>query len=325
MTVSDGCVRLVRYGWYLGSLLCLAAVVGCTNGTPTRMPATAMLVAPATLTPGPGVIDTSRSAGDNRDTGRHRSPRQRRLLWGRRLSPRPRSRRERPRPLPPAASTATVISPATARPATAPATTGGHIYFSEVTDPQPQFHSIWWVKTDGTGAAKLVDGAAWPAISPDGKNLAFFQLGVGGKNSGLYVGGPNGGNALAAYLGAGVCCINWSHDGNWIVFAVSPRPSQPGGPLMMVKGGWGIQEPHGDRSARDRLGAELLVRWQADRIFGESGRVQHARFDDSRHGRQRRGAPDHGATMVATRPGRHAATGLSIKPWTTPAACRCLS
>ncbi len=137
-------------------------------------------------------------------------------------------------------ATATAVPPTRpaatpATPAVKPAATTGRLYYGVVTDAAPQFHSIWSAKTDGSGAVKLMDGAAWPAQAPNGKNLAFYQLGLGGKNAGLYVGDAYGASPMAAYLNAGVCCINWSNDSVWVVFAVSPKAAQPGGPIMMVK------------------------------------------------------------------------------------------
>ncbi|MBI4786886.1 MAG: PD40 domain-containing protein [Chloroflexi bacterium] len=122
-------------------------------------------------------------------------------------------------------------SPATPR----PGALSGRIAYSVVTDPAPRLHTIWAAKGDGTGATKLIDGASWPALSPDGKYLAFFYLPGSGFNEGLYVGDAFGGKPLAGFVNPGVCCINWSRDSVWIVFVVSGRPNQPGGPISMVK------------------------------------------------------------------------------------------
>ena len=156
-------------------------------------------------------------------------------------------------PLPTVGASPTVITPtraitptrtaapvtkagATAVPPTPrPAALSGRIAYSVVTDPSPKSHSIWVAKVDGSGATKLIDGASWPSLSPDGKRLAFFYLPGSGFNEGLYVGDAFGGNVAAAFVNPGVCCINWSRDSNWIVFVVSSRPNQPGGPISMVK------------------------------------------------------------------------------------------
>jgi TolB protein len=116
-----------------------------------------------------------------------------------------------------------------------PSGVSGKLAYTVVTNPAPEHHSIWTIKTDGTGASKVLDAAAWPAFSPDGKKLAFYQLGFGGKNAGLYVGDAFGGNAVAAVVNVGACCFHWSRDGQWIVYTLSNKPNQPGGPIQMVK------------------------------------------------------------------------------------------
>lgn len=203
----------------------LAASVACGAATPTRPPATATQSAPVQ----PTAVPVQPTAT---------------LAIQATLAPLPTVGTPQ---APVTATTAVVVSAtattratraATAVPPTqAPksVTLGGRIVYSLVTDIAPQFHTIWVAKGDGTGASKLLDGAGWASLSPDGKKLAFYQMGVGGKSQGLYIGDQYGGNAKAAYINAGVCCINWSRDANWVVFAVSPRPSQPGGPIMMVK------------------------------------------------------------------------------------------
>lgn len=111
----------------------------------------------------------------------------------------------------------------------------GKIAFSVVTDPAPQFHGVWTANADGSGVSKVLDYASWPALSPNGKQLAFYMIPGGGKNEGLYVSDAFGGNPVPAYISPGVCCIDWSRDGSWIVFTDSARPKQPGGPIIKVK------------------------------------------------------------------------------------------
>ncbi len=203
----------------------LAASVACGAATPTRPPATATQSAPVqpTATPVPPTATAAIQAT---------------------LAPLPTAGTLQ---APVTATTAVVVTPtattratraATAVPATpAPksVTLSGKIVYSLVTDVLPQFHTIWVAKADGTGASKILDGVEWASLSPDGKKLAFYQMGLGGKNQGLYIGDQYGGNAKAAYLSAGVCCINWSRDGSTVVFTVSTRPNQPGGPILTVK------------------------------------------------------------------------------------------
>ncbi len=134
-----------------------------------------------------------------------------------------------------AAGAARTTVPSGPTAASKPGTLSGKIAYSVVTDAGPRFHTIWTAKADGTGASKILDYAGWPALSPDGKSIAFFQFPGGGKNEGLYVADSFGGNATPAYINPGVCCINWSRDGNWIAFATSIKPNQPGGEILMVK------------------------------------------------------------------------------------------
>ncbi len=139
---------------------------------------------------------------------------------------------------PVAAATATRVTrpAATAVPASPkPSGVSGKLAYSVVTSPAPEQHSIWTIKADGTGASKLLDAGGWPAFSPDGKRLAFYQFGFGGKNPGIYVGDAFGGNAAAVVINVGACCFHWSRDGQWIVYALSNKPNQPGGPIHMVK------------------------------------------------------------------------------------------
>lgn len=201
----------------------LAASVACGAATPTRPPATPTLSAPVqptatsvpptatpvaqtTMPPPPGTLQAPVTITTT-------------VVVSATATPRP-------------TRAATAVPPTQAPKSVSPT---GRIVYSLVTDSLPQFHTIWIAKADGTGASKILDGVAWASLSPDGKKLAFYQMGLGGKNQGLYIGDQYGGNAKAAYLSAGVCCINWSRDGSTVVFTVSTRPNQPGGPIMTVK------------------------------------------------------------------------------------------
>ncbi len=125
---------------------------------------------------------------------------------------------------------------ATATRSPAPGVSGtGRIAYTVVTGTAPKLHTIWVANLDGTGAHQILESASWPAFSPDGKRIVFYQLSVGVTNPGLYVADGNGGNPKPVHLNSGVCCQSWSHDGNWVVYAISPRPSRPGGPITMVK------------------------------------------------------------------------------------------
>lgn len=139
--------------------------------------------------------------------------------------------------------TVRLATKASSQPTARPAALSGKVAYSVVTDPAPLLHRIWVANVDGSGASKILDYAGWPSFSPNGKQLAFYQLPGGGKNEGLYVADAFGGNPVAAFISPGVCCIEWSRDGNWIAFTNSSRPTwsasgnlnPPGGPILMVK------------------------------------------------------------------------------------------
>jgi hypothetical protein len=128
----------------------------------------------------------------------------------------------------PKSATATV---AAAKPPAAPT---GKIAYSVVTGEQPKFHTIWIANADGSNQHQILTHAWWPALSPDGTRIAYFGRPEGGSE-GLYLADIGGGNRQLIFIHPGVCCINWSRDGNWVVFAQSGKASQPGGPLVMIK------------------------------------------------------------------------------------------
>lgn len=83
----------------------------------------------------------------------------------------------------------------------------------------------------GNTGGQIIARASWPAYSPGGDRIAYFHW-----TDGLYIANADGGGAIGPlYVSPGVCCINWSHDGVWIVFADSSRANQPGGPIKMIK------------------------------------------------------------------------------------------
>jgi Tol biopolymer transport system component len=83
-----------------------------------------------------------------------------------------------------------------------------------------------------TGAAgQLIGRASWGALSPDGSHIAYFHW-----TDGLHIANSDGGGDIGPlYVSPGVCCLNWSRDGVWIVFADSPVAKTPGGPIKMLK------------------------------------------------------------------------------------------
>ncbi len=131
-------------------------------------------------------------------------------------------------------ATPTVPKPPSPTAPPVPKAPTGRIAYSLVTGDAPKFHTIWVARADGSGARQVLTHAYWPAFSPDGARLAYYGRPEGGSE-GLYVANADGGNSVLAVVGAGVCCLKWSRDGNWIVYAVSNKPNQPGGPIAMVK------------------------------------------------------------------------------------------
>ena len=90
---------------------------------------------------------------------------------------------------------------------------------------------IYSALVTGNVGGQILERASWPAYSPDGGRIAYFHW-----TDGLYIANADGSGVIGpVYISPGVCCINWSHDGAWIVFADSPRPNQPGGPIKMLK------------------------------------------------------------------------------------------
>jgi dipeptidyl aminopeptidase/acylaminoacyl peptidase len=83
----------------------------------------------------------------------------------------------------------------------------------------------------GNTGGQIIARASWAAYSPDGARIAYFHWA-----DGLYIANSDGGGAIGPLvISPGICCLDWSRDGNWIVFADSPHPNQPGGPIKMLK------------------------------------------------------------------------------------------
>lgn len=121
-----------------------------------------------------------------------------------------------------------------ATPVPKPSAPTGRIAYTVVTGIEPKFHTVWIANADGSGARQILTHARWPSLSPDGKRIAYYGT-PEGKSEGLYLANADGGNPELIVVGVGVCCINWSRDGNWLVYTVSPRPKQPGGPIYTLK------------------------------------------------------------------------------------------
>ena len=135
-----------------------------------------------------------------------------------------------PTPEPAARATSTAAPPKPAAPT-------GRVAFSIVTGREPRFFTIWVMNANGSNPHQILTHAQWPTFSPDGKQIAYFGR-PEGKPEGLYIANSDGGGAIGPLVaGPGVCCMNWSRDGAWIVYAITLRPhlGQPGGVIAMLK------------------------------------------------------------------------------------------
>ncbi len=88
---------------------------------------------------------------------------------------------------------------------------------------------VWVMNADGSGAHQILERARWPAFSPDGTRLAYYEL-----DTGLHLADANGGGGKAVVSGA-VCCYSWSPDSQWIAYTDSIRQNQPTGPIKKIK------------------------------------------------------------------------------------------
>ncbi|MDE3091881.1 MAG: serine/threonine-protein kinase, partial [Chloroflexota bacterium] len=109
----------------------------------------------------------------------------------------------------------TLASPSTsARPPVVPADAPrGKIAYSITTGDLAEQHSIWIADADGTDAQKVTDLAMYPALSPDGKQIAYYRF----KDEGIYVANVDGGNAHSVANGE-TCCVQWSRDSKRLVY-----------------------------------------------------------------------------------------------------------
>ncbi len=112
----------------------------------------------------------------------------------------------------PAATPTATRPPATATP-TAPT---GKIAFSVRRGDRPEDYSIWTMNADGVGAKQIITRSQSPAFSPNGSQIAYYQM-----NDGIFVMNADGtqpkrilGETFSGYL-------DWSHDGRWIAFSTA--------------------------------------------------------------------------------------------------------
>lgn len=108
----------------------------------------------------------------------------------------------------------TPTNPPTRQPAPPPGNAPrGRIAYSVATGDQAEQHSIWVANADGSNAQKVIDLAMWPALSPDGKLIAYYRI----KDEGIYVANVDGGDAHKILVGE-TCCVQWSRDSKHLIY-----------------------------------------------------------------------------------------------------------
>lgn len=110
----------------------------------------------------------------------------------------------------------------------------GKIAYTLVTGEAPKFHTVWLAGPDGSSQRQILTHAQWPALSPEGGRIAYLGSPEGGSK-GLYIANADGSGSVLVVNESGACCMSWSPDGQWVVYAISPRPNQPGGNLSKIK------------------------------------------------------------------------------------------
>jgi serine/threonine protein kinase len=90
----------------------------------------------------------------------------------------------------------------------------GKIAYSVATSELPENHSIWIANVNGTDARMVIEIAMWPALSPDGKQIAFYRL----RDSGIYTANSDGSNVRKVLGYSNTCCVQWSPDAKRLAY-----------------------------------------------------------------------------------------------------------
>jgi DNA-binding winged helix-turn-helix (wHTH) protein/Tol biopolymer transport system component len=97
----------------------------------------------------------------------------------------------------------------------------------------PESYDIWEIATVGQAPPRLVQhGGSWPAISPDGRSIAFQNGLFTARGKELWVAGIDGESPrklLAAEDGEQVLSPAWSPDGRWIAYLRGREDKVEGG------------------------------------------------------------------------------------------------
>ena len=97
-------------------------------------------------------------------------------------------------------------------------------------------HELWVINLLGEAPPHLLnDNAAYPAISPDGKLVAFVRAGEKG-NPAVWVGGIDGeAPRRLAEEDDSMASPAWSPDGGWIAYATFRKTAQDASPAIQVR------------------------------------------------------------------------------------------
>ncbi len=118
-------------------------------------------------------------------------------------------------PTPPPPSPTRVPPTPTRDASTAPvaAVPRGKIVYTIATGEAAEQHFIWIADADGTDARMIIENSNWPALSPDGKLIAYHRI----KDEGIYIANIDGSGARVVVKNE-TCCVQWSPDGKRLMY-----------------------------------------------------------------------------------------------------------
>lgn len=91
----------------------------------------------------------------------------------------------------------------------------GKIAYTIVTGELAEQHAVWVANADGTNARLIAELAMWPALSPDGTQIAYYRMKA---ENGIWIQNLDGSAARRAIPGSDVCCVTWSPDGKRLAY-----------------------------------------------------------------------------------------------------------
>lgn len=108
--------------------------------------------------------------------------------------------------IPPPLATTAPIRPAAPR---------GKIAYTIATGEFAEQHAVWVANADGTNARVVAETAMWPALSPDGAQIAYYRM---KSENGIWIQNLDGSNARRAVPGSDLCCVTWAPDAKRIAY-----------------------------------------------------------------------------------------------------------